>query len=89
MDHIIRRKSLHEKLTELAGNLWWSWQPDVVEIFREIDPVRFVELGHNPIVLLREYGPEKLEIRAREELLHSRIHGAYRRWMEYMQSDNT
>ena len=89
MDHLIRQKSIHEKLSELAGNLWWSWQPDVTEIFRDIDPVRWPELAHNPIPLLREYGPEKLEIRAREEVLHSRIHGAYRRWLEYMAADDT
>jgi glycogen phosphorylase len=89
MDHLIRQKTIHEKLTELAGNLWWSWQPDVTEIFRDIDPVRWPDLSHNPIVLLQEYGPDKLEARAREELLHSRIHGAYRRWLEYMGADDT
>jgi glycogen phosphorylase len=89
MDHLIRQKTIHEKLTELAGNLWWSWQPDVTEIFRDIDPGRWSDLSHNPIVLLREYGPDKLEARAREELLHSRIHGAYRRWLEYMGADDT
>jgi len=89
MDLLIRTKTIHEKLSELAGNLWWSWQPDVTEIFRDIDPQRWSDLSHNPIVLLREYGPDKLEIRAREQLLHSRVHGAYRRWVEYMGADDT
>ncbi len=71
--------TIHQKLTELAGNLWWSWQPDVTSIFREIDSQRWTELSHNPILLLREYQPEKLEARAREAVLHARIHGAYRR----------
>ncbi|MFV0446724.1 MAG: alpha-glucan family phosphorylase [Planctomycetaceae bacterium] len=83
------QKSIHEKLTELASNLWWSWQPEVTSIFRQIDPPLWSDLGHNPILLLREYTPEKLEIRARDEVLHSRIHGAYRRWQEYMSSDET
>lgn len=81
--------TIHQKLTELAGNLWWSWQPDVTSIFREIDSQRWTELSHNPILLLREYQPEKLEARAREAVLHARIHGAYRRWQEYMNSDQT
>ena len=34
----LRQKSIHEKLTEIANNLWWSWQPEVTGIFREIDP---------------------------------------------------
>lgn len=82
-------KSIHEKLLELAGNLWWSWQPEVTAIFREVDPVRWSEIAHNPVLLLREYTPDKLEARARELVLHSRINGAYRRWHEYMQSTDT
>lgn len=83
------QKSIHDKLSELAGNLWWSWQPEVTGIYREIDPVRWSELAHNPVLLLREYPPEKLETRARELVLHSRINGAYRRWQEYMKSSDT
>lgn len=82
-------KSIHDKLSEIAGNLWWSWQPDVTAIFREIDPQRWTELSHNPILLLREYPPERLEERARDEVLHSRINGAYRDWLDYMQSTST
>ena len=83
------QKTLHEKLTEIANNLWWSWQPDVTNIFRQIDPVRWSELGHNPVVLLDEYPPERLEQRARELVIHSNVNGAYRRLQEYMQSTET
>lgn len=83
------QKTIHEKLTELTGNLWWSWQPDVTAIFREIDPQLWTKVCHNPILLLREYPSEKLEQRAREIVLHSRINAAYRDWLDYMQSSNT
>ncbi len=83
------QKTIHEKLSELSQNLWWSWQPEVTSIFREIDPPLWSQLSHNPVLLLREYGPDKLEVRAREEVLHSRINWAYRRWQEYMDSHNT
>ncbi len=79
-------KSLHEKISELARNLWWSWQPEVVSIFRDIDPKLWYELDHNPILLLDHYGPAKLEQRAAEAVLHTRITWAYRRWQEYMES---
>ena len=84
-----RQITLHEKLTELAGNLWWSWQPEVTQLFREIDPVSWTGVAHNPVLLLREYPPEKLEQRAREEVMHSRVNYAYRRWREYMESTDT
>jgi glycogen phosphorylase len=83
------QKSLYEKLTELAHNLWWSWQPEVVSIFRDIDPKRWLEIDHNPVQLLSEYTPETLEKRAHEAVLHTRITWAYRRWQEYMQSETT
>lgn len=81
--------SVHDKLRALAGNYWWSWQPEVTAIFREIDPVRWSELVHNPTLLLREFTDEQLEQRLRQEVLHSRINWAYRRWQEYMESPNT
>lgn len=83
------QKTIHEKLSELARNMWWSWQPDVTAIFREIDPKLWSALSHNPILLLREYGPDRLEARAREEVLHSRINAAYREWKEYMEATDT
>ncbi len=82
-------KSLHQKLTEISGNLWWSWQPEISETFRQIDPARWSELMHNPVLLLKEYNADRLEERATEMVLHSKIHAAYRRWNEYMDSKDT
>ena len=84
-----KQKSAHQKLKELAANFWWSWEPEVTNIFRAIDPTRWSQLAHNPVLLLEEYPPEKLEERARELVIHSRINRAYRRWREYMESLDT
>ncbi|WP_437185054.1 alpha-glucan family phosphorylase [Planctomicrobium sp. SH668] len=84
-----RSKTIHEKLTELSGNLWWSWQPEVSALFRTISPSIWREVSHNPILLLRHFTPEKLEARAREEVLHSRINAAYSDWQEYMSASDT
>lgn len=81
--------TLHSKLSEMARNFWWSWQPEAAAIFRAIDPVRWSELDHNPVLLLREYTPEKLEERAQHAMLHASVHRMYREWHEYMQSDKT
>ncbi|MGQ0635723.1 MAG: alpha-glucan family phosphorylase [Planctomycetaceae bacterium] len=79
-----KQKTLHEKLRELGNNLWWSWQPEVTQIFRDIDPDLWTEVGHNPVPLLEHYPPEALEKRAIDATLHTRINWAYRRWQEYM-----
>jgi starch phosphorylase len=81
--------SFHDKLYALARNYWWCWQPEVVAIFQDLDPVRWRQLDHNPILLLDEFTPEQLEHRGREAVLHSRVNYAYRRWQEYMNSKHT
>lgn len=77
-------ESLYEKCMALAQNLWWSWQPEVINLFRDLDPIRWRQLDHNPIALLKEFTPERLELRASELVLHSRINYAYRRLKEYL-----
>jgi len=78
-----------EKLWAIARNLWWSWDQDSTSLFRDLDPVRWRELNHNPISLLNEIPLSKLERRAGELVLHGRINYAYRRLQEYLQADRT
>jgi len=77
-------QALYDKCQELAHNLWWSWHPEVIHIFRDLDPIRWRQLDHNPVSLLKEFTPERLETRAAEMVLFSRINHAYRRLKEYL-----
>jgi starch phosphorylase len=77
-------QTLYDKCVALAHNLWWSWHPEVDNLFRDLDPIRWRQLDHNPIALLAEFTPERLEMRATEMVLYSRINHAYRRLKEYM-----
>src|SRR5579862_4882170 len=79
----------HERLRAIARNLWWSWDNESVTLFRELDPVLWRAVGHNPIALLRKMPVEVLEERASALALHSRINYAYRRMQEYLHSDDT
>jgi starch phosphorylase len=79
----------YRRLAALAQNLWWSWDNDATSLFRELDPVLWRESGHNPIALLQEFSIEKLQARASELALHSRINYAYRRLQEYLLSERT
>ncbi len=77
-------QTLYDKCVALAHNLWWSWHPEVDNLFRDLDPIRWRQLDHNPIALLAEFTPERLDMRATEMVLYSRINHAYRRLKEYM-----
>ena len=80
---------VHQRLLALAQNLWWSWDEESVSLFRELDPVRWRECDHNPILLLQQMPIALLAARASLMALHGRITYAYRRLQEYLQSKNT
>jgi len=80
---------VQERLWALARNLWWSWDHDASGLFRDLEPVRWRALDHNPIALLNEIPLAGIERRARESVLHSRINYAYRRMQEYLNADRT
>jgi starch phosphorylase len=79
----------HRRLSALAQNLWWSWDPDMPGLFRELDPILWREVGNNPVALLQQMSIETLEERASELALHSRINYGYRRLQEYLHSKRT
>jgi glycogen phosphorylase len=78
-----------ERLWLLARNLCWSWDHDTSRLFRDLDPVRWRQLNHNPIALLSEIPLAGIERRASEMVLHGRINYAYRRLREYLEADRT
>src|ERR1700687_6108532 len=80
---------IQERLWSLARNLWWSWDHDATALFRELDPVRWRQLNHNPIALLSEMPLSMIERRARELVLHGRVNYTYRRQREYLDADRT
>ena len=79
----------HQRLSALAQNLWWSWDPDTTSLFREIDPALWRALDNNPVALLQQIGIDTLEERASQLALHSRINYAYRRFHEYLNATHT
>ena len=78
-----------DKLRELARNLWWAWQPNVISLFRELDPGLWRKLDHNPVEFLKRLPPEQLERRANEMALDSRIDYAFRRLAEYLKNTDS
>ena len=41
-------QTLYDKCLALARNLWWTWHPEVINLFRDLDPIRWRQLDHNP-----------------------------------------
>jgi starch phosphorylase len=85
----ITPQALYDKCLSLAKNLWWSWHPEVVNLFRDLDPVKWRKVDHNPIMLLAEMTPEQLAERAAEMVLYTRINQAHRRLKDYLFNTRT
>ncbi|HEX3997806.1 MAG TPA: alpha-glucan family phosphorylase [Pirellulales bacterium] len=79
----------YHRLWALARNLWWSWDHESATLFRDLDPVRWRQVDHNPIALLEGMSIEMLEQRASQLVLHSRINYTFRRMQEYLNSTKT
>ena len=50
-----------ERLSEIAENLWWSWNTEFLRIFKMIDIDLWERCGKNPIKFLKLVEQEKLE----------------------------
>ncbi len=48
------------RLEELASDLWWSWNPDVRQVFRRLDYPLWRLTAHNPVRMLQEIAPDTL-----------------------------
>ncbi len=80
---------IQDKLKELARNLWWCWHGSVIDLFRELDPALWSEVGHNPVEFLQKLPADVLERRAAELALDSRIDFAFRRLSEYLKGEDS
>ena len=74
-----------EGLAALVTNLSWSWNREARELLRSLDPPLFRQVRHNPIELLREIPPLRLEHLAQDP----RFLAQYDQVMEWLASDQT
>ena len=50
-----------ERLPELAQNLWWSWNHEARDVWRQLDYPLWRTSVHNPMKMLHEISPERLK----------------------------
>lgn len=54
------------RITELAYNLWWSWTPEARGLFRRLDYPLWRKSLHNPVQMLQEISPTRLQEAAQD-----------------------
>src|SRR5262245_12887271 len=60
-------------LQRLAWNYWWSWAPDGISIFRDLDPELWEECEHNPRQLFAQTSAYRLAEAASDPVYLERI----------------
>ena len=50
-----------DRLSELATNLYWSWEPQARALFRRLDAELWERSGYNPVAVLQDIPQERLE----------------------------
>ena len=49
------------RITEIANNLWWSWNTEFLRLFKKIDKDLWEKCDKNPVKFLKSVDQEKLE----------------------------
>jgi starch phosphorylase len=78
--------TLTQRLWDIAMNLHWSWQPELQELFRTLNPELWESTNHNPVALLKQMPEAEVERRGGEAYMNTRILYAHRRQRDYMES---
>lgn len=45
-------------LERMARNIWWAWNDEATEMFKELDPELWQVVGQNPVALLERLSYE-------------------------------
>jgi starch phosphorylase len=78
-----------KRLAELAHNLWWVWNPEVVRMFKEMEPILWENCFHNPVVFLRKINRAALNRFTADRYFLDKYDRIMREFERYMASKDT
>ena len=78
-----------EKLNDLAYNLWFSWNPEVRDLFKEIDIDLWREVNKNPVDFLFTVDPRKLQEVSENPTFIGKLQKTWDRFNAYMKRTDT
>src|SRR5229473_2001487 len=74
------------RMSELAYNIIWSWDPTIRALFRRLDPALWKESGYNPVVMLGRVAQTTLERAALDPRYLAQYHLACQRFDAHMKA---
>ena len=77
------------RVSELAYNLWWTWNPEATRAFSRLDAELWEGLGHNPIRFLHEIGRRRLNQAAKNKQYVALYDSVFANFDSYMKASQT
>ena len=77
------------RITEIANNLWWSWNTDFLRLFKMIDIDLWERCNKNPVKFLKSVDQERLENASRDLTFVKEYDKIVDDFEGYMNSKNT
>ena len=74
------------KLEEIAQNLWWVWNAEAMDMFRQIDSEAWKLSGSNPTLLLSILSYDKLVALSEDKAFMEKLNRIYADFQAYMQT---
>ena len=71
-------------LNEIAHNMWWVWNHEARDLFRELDVQIYHDVRHNPVMLLERLTYARKEEILKDKALMKRIGDVYAKFRKYM-----
>ena len=78
-----------ERLSEIANNLWWSWNTEFLRLFEEIDKDLWENTGKNPVKFLKLIDQEKIESLSNDQEFLNKYNKIVENFDNYMNSKDT
>jgi starch phosphorylase len=81
--------SIVTKLQDLAQNFYWGWHPEVINVFRDLDPQLWRTVNHNPIEFLARLAKKVLAEKATQPISETRLSQAMQQLHRYLETPDT
>lgn len=77
-----------EPLREIAGNLYWTWNQEAIELFRRLDMDLWEETHHNPLLMLGKISQTRLDEVANDDGFVAHMNRVFIQFNVYMEEVN-
>ncbi len=76
------------RLGQLAYNMWWVWNPDAQQLFRQMDLRLWDTVGHNPVAFLRKIERSRINAATNDRYFLERYDRILQKFDQYLTGED-